>query len=248
MDGLKTILNLVAEIGSLDDINAIRSLILDEIRKIIWFDTANFWLYPPVHGWEQHVVIDTPVKSLNSYLHHYANSDEFHLTYNNSNITIARSTELLDYSRWTRHSAYYYDFLHSNHIYYLLAFDIKDNSRTYGAICLHRERCNRDFSEQDRNQLATLYPHLVNRFKWEYEKQVLMTQLSNEAFPASNILSDRFSFLTERERSVVQQVTSGASNLEVSKSLGISVNTVKMHLQNIFTKLDIHRRNQLYHL
>ncbi|MEW6573766.1 MAG: LuxR C-terminal-related transcriptional regulator [Bacillota bacterium] len=40
-------------------------------------------------------------------------------------------------------------------------------------------------------------------------------------------------------------VISGASNEGIAGALSISLNTVKMHLQNIFGKLRIKRRSQL---
>ena len=50
--------------------------------------------------------------------------------------------------------------------------------------------------------------------------------------------------LTNRELQVLQHVSMGLSNREVGKSLGISVETVKEHVQNILRKLDVNDRTQ----
>ena len=50
--------------------------------------------------------------------------------------------------------------------------------------------------------------------------------------------------LTNREMQVLQHVSMGLSNREVGKSLGISVETVKEHVQNILRKLDVNDRTQ----
>ena len=50
--------------------------------------------------------------------------------------------------------------------------------------------------------------------------------------------------LTKREMQVLQHVAMGLSNREVGKSLGISVETVKEHVQNILRKLDVNDRTQ----
>ena len=42
--------------------------------------------------------------------------------------------------------------------------------------------------------------------------------------------------LTEREIEILQQVATGASNRQIAQQLGISANTVKVHLRNIFEK------------
>lgn len=48
--------------------------------------------------------------------------------------------------------------------------------------------------------------------------------------------------LTERERDVIRCVTSGMSNKEIAKHLGISGATVKTHLHHVFGKLKVGRR------
>jgi DNA-binding NarL/FixJ family response regulator len=50
--------------------------------------------------------------------------------------------------------------------------------------------------------------------------------------------------LTNREMQVLRHVAMGLSNREVGKSLGISVETVKEHVQNILRKLSVNDRTQ----
>jgi DNA-binding NarL/FixJ family response regulator len=50
--------------------------------------------------------------------------------------------------------------------------------------------------------------------------------------------------LTQRELQVLRHVALGLSNKEISRSLGISVETVKEHIQNIFRKLQVSERTQ----
>lgn len=50
--------------------------------------------------------------------------------------------------------------------------------------------------------------------------------------------------LTERELFVLRLVTSGASNQEIAEDMSLSVNTVKTHLKNILSKLQLGNRTQ----
>ena len=51
--------------------------------------------------------------------------------------------------------------------------------------------------------------------------------------------------LTEREREILRLILAGKDNLEISEELQIKMGTVKAHVHNIFTKLNISRRSEL---
>ncbi|MEI5906385.1 response regulator transcription factor [Bacillus spongiae] len=55
---------------------------------------------------------------------------------------------------------------------------------------------------------------------------------------------NRLDDLTKREMEVLQQLTKGKSNKEIAASLFITEKTVKSHISNIFSKLDVADRTQ----
>ncbi|MFD2737946.1 response regulator transcription factor [Sulfitobacter aestuarii] len=50
--------------------------------------------------------------------------------------------------------------------------------------------------------------------------------------------------LSRRERAMLEALSKGLTNRELSKELGISINTVKFHLSNLFEKLSVRNRAQ----
>ncbi|MCI0601026.1 MAG: response regulator transcription factor [Beijerinckiaceae bacterium] len=55
---------------------------------------------------------------------------------------------------------------------------------------------------------------------------------------------DPLTSLTHRERDLLAALESGQSNAQLAREFGVSVNTVKFHLRNLFGKLDVRNRTQ----
>jgi len=51
--------------------------------------------------------------------------------------------------------------------------------------------------------------------------------------------------LSKREIQVLELVSSGASNIQVAETLGITPSTAKTHLRNIYSKTNCHDRTNL---
>jgi DNA-binding NarL/FixJ family response regulator len=79
---------------------------------------------------------------------------------------------------------------------------------------------------------AIFSPHIAQRLK-EYFS-ALPQEVPTDVFPG----------LTERERQVVNLLAKGDSNPVIATRLGISVKTVRNHVSNIFTKLQVTDRAQ----
>lgn len=61
--------------------------------------------------------------------------------------------------------------------------------------------------------------------------------------PAAPLAPDSLG-LTGQERKVLAELAAGRSNKEIARALGLSPNTVKTHLANLYAKLAVTRRTQ----
>ena len=66
-----------------------------------------------------------------------------------------------------------------------------------------------------------------------------------EHFRQNSELESRWDSLSEREQEVAALACMGYRNYEIAEKLGISHETVKTHLQNVFTKFDMRSRKEL---
>lgn len=63
-------------------------------------------------------------------------------------------------------------------------------------------------------------------------------------FPAAARRQPPMEALTKRETELLSSLSQGATNIQLAEQLGVSVNTVKFHLRNLYEKLDVKNRAQ----
>jgi len=75
-------------------------------------------------------------------------------------------------------------------------------------------------------------------------KLVSAFQSSNAAVAATAPVTDPLDSLSPRERETLRELSRGASNKEIARSLDIAETTVKIHVQHILRKLNLSSRVQ----
>jgi two-component system nitrate/nitrite response regulator NarP len=59
-----------------------------------------------------------------------------------------------------------------------------------------------------------------------------------------SIYDNPLSTLTRREMEVLSDLASGRTNKQIARDLGVSLNTIKFHVRNLFQKLGVNSRSQ----
>jgi DNA-binding CsgD family transcriptional regulator len=83
-----------------------------------------------------------------------------------------------------------------------------------------------DFSEQDHALLTLLRPHLMDAY--------LDAERRRHPVPV----------LTARQRQLADMLSSGRTNRQIARDLGLSEGTVRTHLENIYRRLGVQNRAQ----
>lgn len=72
-----------------------------------------------------------------------------------------------------------------------------------------------------------------------------LRRLAGDSLKSDAAMWDKLPALTEREHATLDRLLHGLSNQGIADDLGISIETVKVHLRHVFSKLGVHRRAQL---
>ncbi|MFZ1705836.1 MAG: response regulator [Saprospiraceae bacterium] len=104
------------------------------------------------------------------------------------------------------------------------------------------------------NSAAHTFPasYLVKPFKEDdlapAVKMALVRKQSDrmQRLPSLSLINQKLlSKITPSEYTLLSELWNGKSNLEISRDIFISVNTVKTHIQNIYSKMGVHSKPEL---
>ncbi len=229
--------NIIYKIYTTECFNDMRYEILDQLKMILDFDSADFYMASREEG----KLLCNPV------------------TYN-CDVDLSEMYEDLDYSRGIAASGkmliyretdiisdearvqtdYYKKVYKPNNWHYALQFIIARHKKFLGAITFYRTIGKEDFHYDDIFVLDILKDHLSYRLEQFYQSgESGMDKLTvSEAVTKYD--------LTRREHTILKQLMSGADNAEICSELVITPNTLKKHILNIYRKLGIKNRVQLF--
>ncbi len=152
--------------------------------------------------------------------------------------SILRTSDLMSDAEREKTAIYKHCFKPYN-LYYSVDITIIYKGRLLGLVALYRQKAQGDFTDRELFILQLLAEHLNARFYRETAEEPETAgdrQLQKAAL--------RYG-LSEREREIVSLVLSGMTNEAVSEALAIAPNTLKKHLQHIYSKTGIHSRRRL---
>ncbi len=231
--------SIIYKIYTMDDFDQMRQELMEDLAMLVDFDSADFYLAAR----EEKKLLDAPVM--------YHCKEDMSQVYETLDYSmgimlsgkslIYRETDIM--SDETRVDTDYYKKVYQpNNWHYSLQMIIAKDNRFLGVITFYRVKGKDDFQYDDIFILDMLKDHLAYRLEQH-------TNLKNHMEEKLTISEAVMKFdLTRREKTILQMLMSGRENADICDELAISANTLKKHILNIYRKLGIKNRVQLFKL
>ena len=137
-------------------------------------------------------------------------------------------------------SSYYKEYYVVNNWQYSMHLLLGDGKDCVGLITLYRTIGKDNFDSDDMFLFELMKDHLLFRLSEERRGR----EERKEKLSVSEAVEKYH--LTKREDTILTLLMEGRDNHQISEELNISVNTLKKHILNIYRKLSINNRVQLF--
>jgi DNA-binding CsgD family transcriptional regulator len=231
--------SIIYKIYTTKELDSMRETLLEQLKLILDFDSADFFLASEHGGMGLMDPITYNCESINSAL--YDNLDYSRGILYGGKSMVYRETDIIsDEKRVT--TEYYQKVYKPNNWHFSLQMILAREKQFLGVITLYRTIGKDNFHYEDIFLLDMLKDHLSYRLYQVREKNAECHEKLSV-----RVAVERFQ-LTKREETILKLLMEGADNVEICKNLVISINTLKKHILNIYRKLGIRNRVQLFKL
>ncbi|MDD3218910.1 MAG: helix-turn-helix transcriptional regulator [Lachnospiraceae bacterium] len=229
--------NIIYKVYTTKDLTEMRENLLEQLKMVLDFDSADFFLADTVH----HKGLVEPV-TFNCDGNRVAQMDEEDysrgIMYSGKSI-VYRETDIISDEKRVK-TQYYQAIYRPNNWHYSLQMILGKDKEFLGVITFYRTIGKDNFSYDDIFMLDMLKDHLSYRL-WEVHE---VEEKSAGKLTVSQAAEQYH--LTKREHTILRKLMDGQENDDICVDLSISVNTLKKHILNIYRKLEINNRVQLF--
>lgn len=233
--------HLIYQIYSTRDLTQMRSTLIEQLKILFDYDSADFWLaspegdnslVEPVFYNESRNVRETYMDKL--YSLDYAKG----LLLSGKNM-IYRETDMIP-DEMRVQTEYYKAYFEPAGWHHGLNLVISHNSKFLGVLAFYRKIGSPNFEYEDIFILEMLKDHLDFRLY----QSLVMEEISKDKVSIAECASTYL--LTRREETILRKLLAGESNEAICTTLCITNNTLKKHILNLYRKLEIKNRMQLF--
>ena len=206
------------------------------INRLIPVDGLRFNVYVPRINLNQEVGSDKKINQMTKdYVNEYWLHDPMHPSrFEETATTVISNSLLMTNSAW-RETHIYKEFFQPHNFFHNADVFFRQKNRIVAVLSLVRKNSDCPFTGQEVKLLEKLQPFIQFSLNKDYLPKRIHDRVS---------LVEKYGF-TARELDVVELALTGASNKVLTDQLMISQPTLRTHLQNIYTKVDVHSSSEL---
>lgn len=229
--------SIIYKIYTMEEFDDMRSCFLEQMKLVMDFDSADFILV----GQEEPLRLVRPVHyngGKDSPQMLMSLGDRSRIRYNGKSM-VYRESDVIETLELVK-TNYYQEIYRPNNWQHAIHMVLGGQERFCGLVTFYRNIGKDDFHYDDIFVLDMLKDHLAYRVSSYVREQ----SQAEEKYTVTEATVE-FS-LTRRERTILQELMAGKDNQQICQELNISVNTLKKHILNIYRKLGIRNRVQLF--
>ena len=229
--------NIIYKIYTTENFDDMRYEILDQLKMVLDFDSADFYMASREEG---KLLCDPVTYNCDMDLSAmYEDLDYSRGIVASGKMLIYRETDIISDEARVQ-TDYYQKVYKPNNWHYALQMVIARNKKFLGAITFYRTIGKENFLYDDIFVLDMLKDHLAYRLEQFYKSEE--TGMDKITVTEAVVKYD----LTKREHMILKQLMSGKDHAQICEELVISSNTLKKHILNIYRKMGIKNRVQLF--
>lgn len=228
---------IIYKIYTMESMEEMRRELLEQLKLLIDFDSADFYLA----SMHEKGKLEKPV-TLNcegNLAEEYEKLDTARGVFSSGKALIYRETDIINEDARVE-TDYYRNVYKPNNWDYSLQMILAKDKRFLGVITFYRTIRKENFKYEDIFVLDILKEHLAYRL----EKYFKNGGEENDKLTVTAAV--RQYGLTRREDTILRKLMQGMDNQKICDELSISANTLKKHILNIYRKLGIRNRVQLF--
>lgn len=233
--------NIIYQINSIEDFTIMRRTFLLQMNLILDFDSADFYIASEMNS---HNLSDPVYYNYNSnenedYMEKYDGIDYSRGLMFGGKSKVYKETDIISEKKRIE-TEYYKKFFQPNNWHYALNMILAYKNQFVGVVSFFRGKEKNDFDYRDSFILDIIKEHLALKLYMELNNQ----SKSNDKLTVVEC-TEKYE-LTKREEMVLRNLIEGYDNNQISEKLCITNNTLKKHILNIYKKLQIKNRVQLF--
>ena len=229
--------SIIYKIYTTENCRTMREQLLEQMKMIFDFDSADFYLASQDGGQK----LTDPI-TYNCDVNECADYEELDysrgIMYSGKSL-VYRETDIISDEKRMQ-TEYYRRVYRPNNWHYSMQMILGRNREFLGVVTFYRTIGKDNFQYDDIFLLDMFKDHIAYRL---YRDRVESGEAENKLTVTE--ATEKYE-LTKREHTILKLLKQGKDNAQIFEELSISVNTLKKHILNIYRKVGIKNRVQMF--